>query len=145
MSRMFTRVGLGMAATVATVALVAAPAEAATTIGTTTTAKASSTHVKPGKTFSISGSVRHGTANLCGQMVKLLERSSSKAKWTKATNTPKDIKTTAKAAGAKTCTYKFSVTGLKHGEQYGVVHPAQTVGTKDYGRSVSKNNTVSKA
>ena len=145
MSRLFIRLGIGTAATMATVALIAAPAAATTTIGTTTTAKASSTHVKPGKTFTISGAVRHNTTNLCGQTVRLYERSSSKAKWTKATNTPKATKVTAKAAGAKTCTYTFSVTGLKHGEQYEVVHPAQTIGTKHYGRSVSKVITVSKA
>ena len=140
MSRVFTRIGLGAAAVLASVALVAAPAEATTTIGTTTTAKASSTHVKPGKTFTISGAVRHGTTGLVGQTVYLYERSSSKAKWTKASNATKPNTVTI-AKGA----YKFTATGLKHGEQYEVVHPAQTVNGKHYGRSVSKVITVSKA
>ena len=140
MSRMFTRLGLASTAAVASVALVAAPASATTTIGTTTTAKASSTHVKTGSTFTIGGAVRHGTAGLAGQTVYLYERSSSKAKWTKATNATKPHVSTGPKGH-----YTFSATGLKHGEQYEVVHPAQTVNGKRYGRSVSKIITVAKA
>lgn len=40
---------------------------------------------------------------------------------------------------------RCSVNGLEYREHYEVVHPAQTVGTKQYGRPVSKVITVSNA
>ena len=140
MSRMFTRLGLASTAAAASAALVAVPASAATTIGTTTTARASSTQVKTGNTFTISGAVRHGRAGLAGQMVYLYERTSSKAKWTRASNATKPHVSTGTNGH-----YAFTARGLKHGEQYEVVHPAQTVNGKRYGRSVSKVVTVAKA
>jgi hypothetical protein len=137
---MFTRLAVASTAAVAGVALVAGPASATTAIGTTTAARASSAHVKTGSTFTISGAVRHGRTGLAGQTVYLYERTSSKAKWTRASNATKPHVSTGTKGH-----YTFTATGLKHGEQYKVVHPAQTINGKRYGRSVSKVVTVAKA
>ena len=123
------------AAALGGVALVALPAGATSVVGTSTSAKASSTHVKVGAPFSISGKVTHGKNALAGQKVVLEERATSKNKWTKV------MTRSTGAAG----TYTFAgLKGLKHTEQYTVVHPAQKVAGKQYGASQSKVITVSK-
>ena len=140
MSRYFGRLTLGAGSVVAAAALTVAPVAAATTIGTSTSAKASTSHVSAGATFSISGKVKHGSIGLSGQVVYLYERNGKTPRWTKAS--PVGLPSALTSA---TGTYAFvNVVALKKGEQFRVVHPAQTVGGKKYGRSVSRIITVTR-
>jgi hypothetical protein len=140
MPRYFGRLTLGACSVVAAAALTVAPVSAATTIGTSTSAKASSQHVSAGDTFSISGKVKHGSLGLAGQTVFLFERTGSTPRWTKASTVGLPSALTS-ATGA----YTFvGVVALKKGEQFRVVHPAQTVDGKTYGRSVSRIITVTR-
>ena len=135
MNRMVVRIGVATAAALSGVAMGALPAGATSTIGTATAAKASSAHVKAGASFSISGTVKHGSAGLAGQQVVLEERATAKSKWTKLSSQVTGSKGAYSFAGLK---------GLKHSEQYVVVHPAQKVAGKAYGASRSKVITITK-
>jgi len=140
MSRYFGRLSLGAGSVVAAAVLTVAPVAAASTIGTSTSATASSKHVSAGATFSISGKVKHGSLRLTGQIVYLYERSGKTPRWTKLSTVGRPS-----AVTSPTGDYTFvNVLALKRGEQFRVVHPAQTVGGKTYGRSVSRIITVSR-
>ena len=111
----------------------------ATVIGTSTHATTAKMRVTPGKIFTISAWVTHGTRGLNGQKLVLLERSGPTQKWVKATNLSKDAAVTSTTAkGARGYVQFTGIEAFKHSEQYKVWHPKQTVSGKVYGPSTSK-------
>ncbi|BEP14564.1 hypothetical protein acdb102_28750 [Acidothermaceae bacterium B102] len=138
----------------AVVSMTAAPALAATTttvakvtavkaIVTTSHIVTSHTVHAAGTTFTINGWVDDAGKGIDGQKVYLVERASAKAKWVKATNVKVSWRVTATPRKGVVGYVTYSgVTGLKHVEQYAILHPHQTVKGKVYGASVSKVLTI---
>lgn len=131
----------------AAVLAAAAPANAATSpkakaIVTTTHAVASHKPVPAGHTFTIIGWVDTGHHALDKQKVYLMERPDAAHKWVRATNIHSNVRMTATVGTANGLVTFAGVKGLKHAEQYRIMHPQQVVGGKLYGASVSVTITI---
>jgi hypothetical protein len=140
MYKLLTRATCVSALALGAVGFTALAAGAAGLVGSAVTAKSSANQVRPGQSFTISGHLAHGTTALANQNVELLARAAPTQKWDKATNTP-----AATAVTDAKGNVQFAVTGLKHGEQYMLYHPSQTVSANTYGASESRIVTILRA